>query len=53
MPAMLSYEDFLAAALDTQKQLSAQSLSSIFSSLDQARHLPRVYKVFRWFCWNP
>lgn len=36
MPAMLSYEDFVAAALDTQRQLSAQSLAEVFSALDQA-----------------
>jgi len=34
-PAQLSYEDFLAAALDTQKTLSAQSLGAIFAALDQ------------------
>lgn len=34
-PAILSYEDFLAAAIDTQKSLSAQSLSAIFAALDQ------------------
>ena len=36
MPAGLSYEDFVAAALDTQRQLSAQSLAEVFSALDQA-----------------
>lgn len=37
MPAGLSYEDFVAAALDTQRQLSAQSLAEVFSALDQVR----------------
>lgn len=34
-PAVLSYEDFLAAAVDKQQSLSAQLLSSIFAALDQ------------------
>ena len=43
MPAGLSYEDFVAAALDTQRQLSAQSLAEVFSALDQARPDPAVF----------
>ena len=43
MPAGLSYEDFVAAALDTQRQLSAQSLAEVFSALDQACPDPAVF----------